>query len=68
MTISWHNLGIALVVVIAGIKTAGAQSATNKLEALVQTSARRLAMAKQVRLQNGMRALRSRMRLERQMS
>ena len=50
MTISWHNLGIALVVVIAGIKTAGAQSATNKLEALVQTSARRLAMAKQVAL------------------
>jgi chorismate mutase len=50
MTISWHNLGIALVVVITGINTAGAQSTTNKLEALVQTSARRLAMARQVAL------------------
>ena len=48
MTIPWPNLGITLVIVIGGINTAGAQSATNNLEALVETSALRLAMARQV--------------------
>lgn len=46
--IPWHNLGITLVIVIGGISTACAQSATDKLELLVETSARRLAMARQV--------------------
>ena len=46
--IPWRNLGITLVIVIGGIGTACAQSATDKLEVLVETSARRLAMARQV--------------------
>jgi|SRR5215469_17872459 len=46
--IPWHNIGITLVIAIGGISTACAQSATDKLEVLVEISARRLAMAGQV--------------------
>jgi chorismate mutase len=48
MTIFWQNIGISLVIVIGGIGTATAQSATVKLERLVETSARRLTLARQV--------------------
>jgi hypothetical protein len=43
----WHKIGILLVIAISSISTACAWSATNKLEHLVETSARRLAIAKQ---------------------
>ena len=46
--IPWHNLGVSLLIMIGGITTAWAQSAPDKLEVLVETSARRLAMARQV--------------------
>jgi chorismate mutase len=48
MTMFWQNIGISLVIVIGGIGTATAQSATVKLERLVETSARRLTLARQV--------------------
>jgi chorismate mutase len=48
MTIFWQNIGLSLVIVIGGIGTARAQRATVKLERLVETSARRIALARQV--------------------
>jgi chorismate mutase len=48
--IPWHKLAITLVIMIGGISTTYAQSATDKLEVLVETSARRLAMARQIAL------------------
>jgi chorismate mutase len=48
MNISWHNLGISLVILIGRISTASAQRAADKLGLLVETLARRLEMARQV--------------------
>lgn len=48
MTIFWQNIGISLVIVIGGVSTASAQSATVKLKMLVETSARRLTLARQI--------------------
>ena len=44
----WQNIEISLVIVIGGVSTGSAQSATVKLETLVETSARRLALARPV--------------------
>ena len=44
----WQNIGISLVTVIGGVSIASAQSATVKLEMLVETSARRLTLARQI--------------------
>jgi hypothetical protein len=64
--ISWHNLGISLVILIGGISTASAQRAADKLG---YWSKHWLADSKwqgRWRLQNGIRDLRSRTRPGRQ--
>ena len=52
MTMLCRNVGILLMIVIGAMGTAYAQNAMGKLERFVETSARRLATARQVALAN----------------